>query len=319
MGDFVSVIMPVYNLEKYVAKSIESVLNQTYDKFELIIVNDGSIDETENIIGKYMAVDHRIVYIKQKNQGVSVARNTGIEAAKGDYISFLDGDDLWHCDFLEKMINFVHSRADEVKFAYGKTFECFENGRKEIIGGNRIINGYLEDFVAPNGELRLAMHISALFVARDMIRKYNIRFMPGMRLSEDTGFMIEILCVAKAYGINEVLTDYIRRGSSATSNTRWEPEFWAGHTKIYEVTEDFVKKYRLTALPYFKQARGYVAYRFILGCLKHGYIQEAIEYRKRWYSWMVDFAAGDGKIKDRLKCRLILSAKRQVLVFIGKF
>ena len=60
MGDFISVIMPVYNLEKYVAKSIESVLNQTYDKFELIIVNDGSIDETENIIGKYMAVDHRI-------------------------------------------------------------------------------------------------------------------------------------------------------------------------------------------------------------------------------------------------------------------
>jgi glycosyltransferase involved in cell wall biosynthesis len=94
--------MPVYNVEKYVAESIQSVLDQTYSDFELNIVNDGSTDNTANVVRSFQ--DARIRLITQENKGVSVARNKGIEAALGDYIAFLDGDDLWCPDCLAKMI-----------------------------------------------------------------------------------------------------------------------------------------------------------------------------------------------------------------------
>ena len=315
----VSVIMPAYNVGEYIGKSIESVLSQTYNNFELIVVNDGSSDKTCQVVEQYCLRDSRIRLLNQKNQGVSVARNSGISAACGDYISFLDGDDLWDANFLKKMMNFVDSQREQLRFAYGKTLECFEDGRRELIGGDDCRDGYYEEFLAKNNELRLPMHISALCISRNLIEEYNIYFEPGLRLSEDTGFIIKLLCVTKAHGLKDAFTFYIRRESSATGARAWKPDFWSGHVCIYEKIEDFVRQHRHQAISTFEKARGYVAYRFVLGCLKHGYIQEAIEYRRRWHGWLADFAAGDGKLKDRFKCRLILLANRQALGLIGKF
>ena len=90
----VSVILPVYNSEKYIAEAVDSVLSQTYEKLELIVINDGSTDCSENIIKNYK--DSRIVYIKnKKNVGVAMARNKGIQIASGSYIAFIDSDDVW--------------------------------------------------------------------------------------------------------------------------------------------------------------------------------------------------------------------------------
>jgi glycosyltransferase involved in cell wall biosynthesis len=101
--------MPAYNAGRYIRASIESVLNQTYRDFELIIINDGSTDNTEEIIKKYD--DYRIVYIHQNNAGVSSARNTGLKKTKGDYITFLDSDDLWIPDKLERQLEFYHKKC----------------------------------------------------------------------------------------------------------------------------------------------------------------------------------------------------------------
>lgn len=97
--------MPVYNKEKYVRTSIESILKQTYPYFELIVVNDGSTDKSEQVIETIN--DSRIRYIKQKNGGESVARNAGIEAAEYEYVAFLDSDDLWLPDYLENINGLV--------------------------------------------------------------------------------------------------------------------------------------------------------------------------------------------------------------------
>ena len=95
----VSVIMPAYNTEKYIRESIDSVLAQTFTDFELIIVDDGSTDATAAAVQSY--TDPRIGLIRQSHQGVSVARNTGLDAAKGDYITFLDSADLYSPAFLK--------------------------------------------------------------------------------------------------------------------------------------------------------------------------------------------------------------------------
>lgn len=104
-GVMVSIVVPVYNVELYVAKCIESVLEQSYDEWELLLIDDGSEDGSGEICDKYAKEDSRIKVIHQKNRGVSVARNMGIEKSQGDYITFLDPDDYLSKEYLEQMLN----------------------------------------------------------------------------------------------------------------------------------------------------------------------------------------------------------------------
>ena len=108
----ISVILPVYNEEKYIKKAIESVLNQTFSDFELIIVNDGSTDNTLNIINEF--TDSRIKLITQPNQGPGASRNNAMEIACGEYVMFLDGDD-WYCeDALEVAYGEITSKNTDI-------------------------------------------------------------------------------------------------------------------------------------------------------------------------------------------------------------
>ncbi len=100
----VSVIIPTYNEEKYIEQTIQSVLNQTMQDFEIIVLNDGSKDDSETVILKLQRQDNRIIYIPKLNTGVSDTRNIGIEIAKGKYLAFLDADDIWKKDNLEKKL-----------------------------------------------------------------------------------------------------------------------------------------------------------------------------------------------------------------------
>lgn len=113
----VSVIIPVYGVERYIAATIESVLKQTYQNFELLLIDDGSLDKSIEICQQY--TDTRIKIIHQHNQGVSKARNTGINHAQGDYLAFLDGDDLWLPEKLEKHVRHLETSPNVgVSFSY---------------------------------------------------------------------------------------------------------------------------------------------------------------------------------------------------------
>lgn len=107
-----SIVIPVHNKEKYLEKTLTSVLNQTYQKFELILVNDGSEDQSGNICKSYAEKDQRIKVVHQKNRGVSNARNTGIKMASNDLIAFIDADDTWSPDFLMQMNKLIEYYPD---------------------------------------------------------------------------------------------------------------------------------------------------------------------------------------------------------------
>ena len=107
----VSVIIPTYNREEYVVKAIDSVLGQKFDDYEFIVVDDGSTDNTKEIVNKY---GDMIRYIYQHNSGVSAARNTGIKLAKGEWVAFLDSDDEWRPDYLLTQIEY--GRAESLAF-----------------------------------------------------------------------------------------------------------------------------------------------------------------------------------------------------------
>lgn len=109
----ISVIIPVFNGEKYIKEAINSVLEQTFQGFEIIVIDDGSIDRTEEIVKSFLS--DKIHYEKQINKGVAVARNRGVELAKNDWIAFLDADDLWVNDKLELQINaFLNNQALDI-------------------------------------------------------------------------------------------------------------------------------------------------------------------------------------------------------------
>ncbi len=121
MKPLVSIITPVYNGEKDIDNTIESVINQTFKDFEMIIVDDMSTDNTANIVEKYQKNDNRIKYfLLEEKGGASAARNLAIKKASGKYIAFLDGDDLWYPEKLEKQINFM------VKNNYFFTYTDYE-------------------------------------------------------------------------------------------------------------------------------------------------------------------------------------------------
>ena len=108
----ISVVVPVYNVEKYLQRCVESIINQTEKDIEIILVDDGSTDKSGSICDEYLGKDSRILVIHQKNQGLSVARNVGIKNSKGDYITFVDSDDYIHKDMLKVLLdNLIHEQG----------------------------------------------------------------------------------------------------------------------------------------------------------------------------------------------------------------
>ena len=129
--NLVSVIMPTYNCGKFIEETIKSVANQTYKNWELIIVDDCSKDNTEEIVNRYIERDSRIKYHRlETNQGAAVARTKAMKMARGSYMAFLDSDDLWKNDKLEKQINFMEENS------YNFTCTAYE----QIDENNNLLN-----------------------------------------------------------------------------------------------------------------------------------------------------------------------------------
>ena len=119
----VSIITPCYNGSRYIAETIESVIKQTYLKWEMIVVDDGSKDNSADIVRNYSKKDNRIMLVQQKNAGSAAARNNGIRRAKGQYIALLDADDLWEPEFLEKQIKFMKEKDAVCVFCSYKSID----------------------------------------------------------------------------------------------------------------------------------------------------------------------------------------------------
>ena len=182
----VSVIVPVYNVEKYIRRCVDSILAQTFEDFELILVDDGSPDNCPAICDEYAAKDNRVRVIHQENGGVSGARNAALNVATGEYIAFCDSDDWWETGFLESMVSSAHSsRADMVMTGYravddnGKELWCAKNE-----GGQFVLRSDLQrtEFIICSilcGKTRWEVW-TKLFRA-NIIKQHQIFFLHDMR------------------------------------------------------------------------------------------------------------------------------------------
>lgn len=192
----ISVVIPVYNSEKYIEECINSITNQTYKNIEIIIVNDGSIDNSEKIIKEYALKDKRIKYIYKLNEGVSKARNTGIKISTGKYITFVDSDDIVEKNYLHNLIN-KNDEYDFVMMGY-KIWNMKKNSYQTYncipFSGN--IKKFIENIFNYIFSPILLGPCFKLF-KREIIQNNNIIFPEDISFGEDAEFVFNYLKYVK--------------------------------------------------------------------------------------------------------------------------
>ena len=298
----VSVIMPAYNSEKYIGKSIESVLAQDYEKFELIIVDDGSKDGSKSIVEQYAKNDIRIKLLEQANQGVSAARNKGLDTATGEYVAFLDSDDLWDADNLSVMVQATECTKSGLVCASMDIINADGTKQKE---NTAYKDGELMDFVTSNSEIRFFFWIGSVIIRRDILEKYYIRFDEGIAIMEDIGFYIKIFAVTKLKSVPRVMAHYCKHENSATT-AAYNPHKWEGSVEIFRHAEEYIKKYRPEWAEKYQKIWDYYAYRFIWTVLKNGMYDKANIYIHKYNENLSRFRYSGHKINDRIKCKLLM-------------
>ena len=193
----VSVIVPVYNAEKYIGRCLDSLLQQTFTNIEIVVINDGSVDSSRAIIEKYAAKDERIHLLCQENKGVSAARNKGIENASGKYIMFADSDDYVADTYVADFVNTMEStKADIAVCGY---YECYEKKSRQIEKSYFKDNSSFENYRQAMLKNPIDNYFSVLWnkcFLRGHIVNNNLLFEEGRSFAEDYAFLINYI---KAY------------------------------------------------------------------------------------------------------------------------
>lgn len=262
--DLISIIVPVYNASKHLDRCVRSILVQTYSNFELILVDDGSEDNSLVLCESYMEVDHRVSVIHQKNAGVSVARNTGLAAMKGKYFCFVDSDDFVEPEMVDKLYhNLVSNNADisicgfknvsirGVRKSFCKT-EIVE-GQERIV--NFVLTHYLEWLVSsPWGKL---YKVDSFFGGR---------FDSSISLGEDLKFNIQHFGQVKKIAIIEdCLYCYVDVADSLTKT--YKQGHYEAICNIYDVTVDYVTGVLGTSAGSASAGLGNVNYKLFSFCI----------------------------------------------------
>lgn len=186
----ISIIVPIYNSEKYLARCIESILRQTYSNLEIILVDDGSVDDSAHICDSFAFRDERILVFHQPNGGVSVARNLGLKKAKGDFVMFVDADDWMEPDLCEILISSMDEKCDLVICGY---WDVYKNSRCECKPSHlvRVQNQHFgKDFSTIYHHSAFNPPWAKLF-RRDVIRELS--FEPGREIGEDLLFNLDYM------------------------------------------------------------------------------------------------------------------------------
>ncbi len=210
MQGLVSIITPVFNAQKYIEATIDAVLNQTYQHWEMIMIDDASSDDSVQVIEAIIQNNQKFTLLKlTKNQGSAAARNLGILAAKGDYLTFIDADDLWLPHFIETAVSTIEQT--KIPFVFASYFRKDEN-----------LNPLLSDFIVPKTVTYLDIlktnSISCLTAFIDL-KKLGKKQMPNVRKRQDMGLWLQYLKeIPYAYGIQEPLAIYRIRQESLSRN-----------------------------------------------------------------------------------------------------
>lgn len=234
----VSIIIPVYNAEKTLCRCLDSLVVQTYEDVEIILVNDGSVDSSRNICETYRDKYSQIILINQENAEPATARNVGIDSASGKYISFVDADDYVECGMIEEMVNAAETNHAEMvicgydqehsgvivkhEYKYDAGLYVGEGARKIAI-----------DLISDVSAKRIPPYSPVRMILKDVLENPQIRYAKGMIRSEDYYFFVQLhFRIKRLYLLGDKpLYHYIEVSNSVTH--RYVPKYWSSVKKIY--------------------------------------------------------------------------------------
>ena len=234
----VSIIIPVYNAEKTLCRCLDSLVVQTYEDVEIILVNNGSVDSSRNICETYRDKYSQIILINQENAGPATARNVGIDSASGKYISFVDADDYVECGMIEEMVNAAETNHAEMvicgydqehsgvivkhEYKYDAGLYVGEGARKIAI-----------DLISDVSAKRIPPYSPVRMILKDVLENPQIRYAKGMIRSEDYYFFVQLhFRIKRLYLLGDKpLYHYIEVSNSVTH--RYVPKYWSSVKKIY--------------------------------------------------------------------------------------
>ena len=209
MTKLVSIITPVHNSEQFLGCCIESVLKQTYEHWEHILVDDCSTDDSASLIRSYANLNPRISYITLAvNSGAAVARNKAIERAKGDYIAFLDSDDRWYPEKLQLQLTFMIQNNCHFSFSSYDNIDENGNSLSKIVKARPIVTYKKALYKNPIGCL----------TAMYSVEYFGKQYMPDIRKRQDYALWLKLLKTTNAMGLQQVLASYRNTSNSVSSN-----------------------------------------------------------------------------------------------------
>jgi glycosyltransferase involved in cell wall biosynthesis len=189
----VTVVTPAYNVAKYVGETVDSVLRQTFHDFEYLVVDDGSVDDSAEIIKAHVGDDPRFRLVQGEHRGLSATRNAGVREAKGQYIAFLDGDDRWHPKFLERQLQLIQSLPPDVGAVFCRSRLVLENGTPVFFQWQRAGRYDFDDFLVNSNPARNG---SSLLIRKSCFADVG-GFDEDLRYIEDLDMWLRIAATSK--------------------------------------------------------------------------------------------------------------------------
>lgn len=234
-----SVIVPVYNVEKVLPRCIESILNQTFPDFELILIDDGSTDKSGEICDEYKKKDERIKVVHQKNQGVSKARNVGLDVSRGKYIVFVDSDDYVDNIHLE---SFNGSKADLIISGI-RSYDIYGMKEVELKGTEEVLEINSEEQLVNFLKSWYAIQVYAKRYKREKIKGLNLKFDQKIQYGEDSLFVISYVKAIESIKIENKVTynfcQYSTPSLSKLKDDEWIEKYTLVQVEICKVLKDY--------------------------------------------------------------------------------
>lgn len=274
----VSIIIPAYNVEDYISRCLDSIINQKLKEIEIIIINDGSTDSTLSICEKYKSIDNRIVIINKCNEGVSAARNEGLKLAKGDYIGFVDPDDWIENDMYYNLYKNLELNNGDVALCGYKIKKpnqnidvLFESDKKVMTSMDEIIDNIVSSMISQKNIFSSSLghggSVCRLLIKRNIIFDNNISFDNNLKYGEDLLFCILVFLNSKRVVIdNSTYYNYFLRNGSACN--KYRKDFYSEIIAIMKKLTSILKTYNVyERLVYRLEIRYYNMYRLYISKL----------------------------------------------------
>lgn len=310
MGKLVSIVVPVYNAGSSMKKSIDSILASTYHNIEILIVDDGSEKETADLCDELGRLDDRIKVIHQDNRGVSAARNNGLKIAKGDYITFVDADDLIEENTIYSLVEVAEGENADV--AIGGYRECYDDESEKQYGCNQKTvvkkdREILTEFFTTNN---IGWNVWAKLYRRNAVE--SVSFIEGKKIAEDMFFNYQVLkAVDKVVIYGFSIYRYIKHDNSAMSDTnclKFFDSFYLTRDVFKDTeTDEFYKKEKLD----FYLRNELFFFRFIYTKDKTGKVKKEIANAR--YMFLDDVKKNMGNTTVRTKIELLMLKRAPIL------